>query len=234
MKINFGIASLFLSLIFTVEIHGQTKDIDTPDLTRDMKTVTLIRIANPQVERLPKACTAKRGRWIFEREARVDCYALQVDGFVKDEKDENRIEYPLSISIFDTIEEAKSFARNMSEQIIKDKDSLTIFKSPSVTFLSFPVSKNQILPTVDPQKVFIVSRIEIPIDIFNLFSVPVGDIGDFISLKDIRDFDFTKTTTEDLKKILEAKDIKPVTLVYTRSFIIFTQVTSKILDYRSK
>lgn len=207
MKINVGIAPLFLLMVFVVEVSGQVNNTDTPDLIRDMRVVTLSRIENSKVERLSDACTTKRGRWIFRGEAKIDCFALQIDGFVKDETGESRMEYPLFISTFETIEEAEDFALNINGRIVKDKDSLIMFKFSAVTFLSFPVPRSYILPALGSQKIFIVSRVETTIDTFDKLSIPIGDIKDVMpSLKDEEiDSYFTRTSTDNLIKIFDKK-----------------------------
>ena len=215
---------LLFSLILVANVDGQT--IDGPDITKDIKTTTLSRIENPRVEKLSKACIKKRGKWIFKREALVDCFSLQVDGFFIRGAVEDRVEKPLFISVFDTVEEAKNFVRVFNRQIIKDRDWVTIFKPALVTFLQFPVPKNQISPSLfaeNSEEIFIVSSVVASFEYWNVLNIPSGRYGII---------DATKAPTEELMQIFKNEEIKPISLAYERRFVIFSQVGSRILNFK--
>ncbi len=181
------------------------------------------------MEKLSKACIGKRGRWIFKRETRVDCFSLQIDGFTRSEVGENRVERPLFMSVFDTKEEAESFVRVLGGQVIKDRESITIFKPALVTFLQFPIPKNLVQSSFfagDSEEVFMVSEATISFDVLNTFNIPTGKY-------EVRGIDLTKISIEELLKVFESENINPITVMFRRKFLTFSQVTSRILGYEA-
>jgi len=162
---------------------------------------------------------------VFTQKRGIDCFALQVEGLFINDGHETKLEKPLWLASFETIKEAKEFSTLLSgngREFNAEYDSMTIFGLASITYLNYPLPKNKIqLKVADDlgqDEIFLVSKVSIPFNVYNSWG---------LSRLGFRIANFEKNI--ELEKAITELGIKPTWKIdYSRTFIVFTQVTSKI------
>lgn len=222
---NIVIRFLFVSLFVPSLTYGQSIDIDNVNMGRDVKSLTVSKVDDIKIERLPKGCIKKSGWWFLHKKKGIDCFALQVEGLFINDGHETKLEKPLWLASFETIKEAKEFSTLLSgngREFNAKYDSVMIFGLASITYLHYPLPKNKIQLKVagdlGQDEIFLVSRVSIPFNVYNSWNW---------SRLGLRVDNFEKNI--ELEKEITELGIKPTWKIdYSRTFLIFTQVTSKI------